>query len=288
MTLNLGIVGYPIGHSISPVFQQAALDHFSIDAIYQAWEVSPQALPPFIEGLRSPDTLGSNVTVPHKEAVLEWLDDVDPWAIEVGAVNTIVNRQDKLSGYNTDSYGFLRALIEHGNFIPEGRTVLVLGAGGAAKGVAIALAREGVSSLTIANRTLSRGKKLVMSLKGQREKATAIPLEGQTVARAADCDLIVNCTTLGMKHGPDEGLTPLVASQISPRTLVYDLVYNPPMTPLLREAQKAGAKTIGGLPMLVYQGAASFELWTGREGSLEVMMAAARKALGSQKRSEAT
>ena len=107
MTLNLGIVGYPIGHSISPVFQQAALDHFSIDAIYQAWEVSPQALPPFIEGLRSPDTLGSNVTVPHKEAVLEWLGRCGPpGPSEVGAVNTIVNRQDKLSGYNNRQLRF--------------------------------------------------------------------------------------------------------------------------------------------------------------------------------------
>ncbi len=280
MTLNLGIIGYPIGHSISPIFQQAALDHYSLDSRYQAWEVPPHTLPQFIEGLRSPDTLGCNVTVPHKEAVMEWLDDVDQWATQVRAVNTIVTQKGKLKGYNTDSYGFLRALKEQGNFTHEGRTVLILGAGGAAKGVAMVLAREGAASITIANRTLRRAERLAQSLEEQGTKAIALPLDDEALDHlVTECDLIVNCTTLGMKHGSNEGRTPLVAAQIQPHILVYDLVYNPPMTPLLREAKKAGAATLAGLPMLVYQGAASFELWTGREAPVDVMMKAAREAL---------
>ena len=278
MTLRLGIIGYPIGHSISPVFQQAALDYYSVDARYQAWEVSLDNLPQFIEGLRSPDTLGCNVTVPHKEAVMEMLNMVDDWALRVGAVNTIVNRDGKLGGYNTDGQGFLRAL--KGDFRVEGCKVLILGAGGAAKGIAMALAGEGVSSITIANRTMSRADRLARSLKEQGSQAMALPLESEGLVQAAsESDLIVNCTTLGMKHGPNEEGTPLVAAQIAPRTLVYDLVYNPPMTPLLQQAEKAGARTLSGLPMLVYQGAASFELWTDKEAPVEVMMRTAREAL---------
>ena len=280
MTLRLGIIGYPIGHSISPIFQQAALDYYSVDARYQPWEVSLHDLPQFIEGLRSPDTLGCNVTVPHKEAVLQMLDTVDEWALRVGAVNTIVKNDGRLRGHNSDGQGFLRALKGKGDFRTEGWKVLILGAGGAAKGVAMALAGEGMASITIANRTLSRAERLARSLEEQGSQASAIPLEGKVLVQAAsESDLIVNCTTLGMKHGPDEERTPLIAVQIPSRSLVYDLVYNPPMTPLLREAERAGARTLSGLPMLVYQGAASFELWTGKEAPVEVMMRTAREAL---------
>ena len=143
MSKRVGIIGYPLGHSISPIFQQAALDYHSINANYQAWELEPEVLAEFIQGLRSPDTLGVNVTVPYKEAVMAHLDQVDHWAEMVGAVNTIANEGGKLKGVNTDSSGFLRALGDHGHFSPEGRRVLIIGAGGSAKGVALALARQG-------------------------------------------------------------------------------------------------------------------------------------------------
>ena len=282
MSGRLGIIGYPIGHSISPIFQQAALEHCFIEARYQAWEVEPRNLSGFIATLRSPETLGINVTVPHKEAVMAYLDHVDPWALSAGAVNTIVNEDGRLDGHNTDGAGFLRALVETAGFQPQGCKVLILGAGGSAKAVALALAREGVASITIANRTLGRAEDLARLVEKHNLRADAIPLNQQdmVLARAAAAsDLLVNCTTLGMKHGPDEAGSPLSSGMIPTGVLAYDLVYNPPETPFLREATVAGARTLGGLPMLVYQGAESFQLWTGKEAPVEVMLKAAEAAL---------
>ena len=220
------------------------------------------------------------MTVPHKEAVVPLLDQVDEWAARAGAVNTIVNRNGRLEGLNTDGLGFLRALKVDGGLSPTGLRVLVLGAGGAAKGVCLALAGESVAAITIANRTLDRARVLAALLQEQCPLVEAIPLEGPLLAQAAQgANLIVNCTTLGMSHGSGEHLSPLSWSQIPSTALVCDLVYNPPTTPLLQEAVRAGAPILGGLPMLVYQGAVSFELWTGKEAPVEAMREAVRAAL---------
>ena len=281
MSLRVGIIGYPIRHSISPIFQQAALDHCGLDATYQAWEVEPGSLADFIVNLRSRDTLGCNVTVPHKEAVMAHLDHVDAWAQEAGAVNTVVHRDDALRGYNTDGVGFMRALEDRGGFVSEGKRTLVIGAGGSAKAVALSLARGKVASITVANRTLDRARRLAGLVTDQGVQSKAIDMEpGPVLAEAvSDSDLVVNCTTLGMRHGLAEESSPIPGEYISPASLVYDLVYNPPETPLLREASRAGARVLGGLAMLVYQGAASFELWTGKEAPLDVMMRAGEAAL---------
>ena len=277
---RLGIIGFPIGHSISPLFQQAALDHAGIDASYRAWEVKPEEVGEFVAGLRDPGVLGINVTVPHKEAVIPYLDEVDQWASTAGAVNTIVNRESRLTGHNTDGLGFLRALLEVNGFAPQGRRALVLGAGGAARGVVLALVREGVGHLTVANRTLSRAESLVHIAQDGGVSSLAIPLAGSGLdGEAASADLIVNCTTLGMAHGPDEKGTPLDWKQIPTTALVNDLVYNPLETPLLRAAAQAGAQVLGGIHMLVYQGAASFEMWTGQRAPVEVMLRAAIEAM---------
>ncbi len=282
MSTSLGIIGFPIGHSISPVFQQAALDHYGMDATYRAWEVAPADLPTFLDGLRSPDFLGINVTVPHKEAVMPHLDSVDEWAKLAGAVNTIKNADGKLVGYNTDGLGFLRALREAGGFEPKGRRALLLGAGGSARAVSCALAEAGASHLTIANRTLSRAEHLADLVRSQGLECTTISTEpGGDALRDAcgDAELIVNCTTLGMLHGPGEGTSPLTSGLIPAKAFVYDLVYNPPETPLLREAAAAGASGLGGLHMLIHQGAASFEIWTGKEAPVHRMLDAARAVL---------
>ena len=283
MAHRLGIIGFPIGHSISPVFQQAALDHLGVQATYQAWEVEPDSLAAFVDGLRSPDALGINVTVPHKEAVIPLVDQVDEWAAAAGAVNTVVNRQGTLTGHNTDGVGFLRALREAGNFEPRGRRALVLGAGGAARGVVLALAREGAESMAIANRTSDKARNLCRMAADNGLQAQEVSLDPEDLARAAaSADLIVNCTTVGMAHSPAEGRSLLSRDQMPPTALVNDLVYNPQVTPLLVEARRAGAATLGGLPMLVYQGAASLEMWTGREAPVAVMLEAADRAMAAR------
>lgn len=283
MTSRLGIIGYPIGHSISPVFQQAALNHLGLDISYQAWEVAPADVGGFVRNLRKLETLGINVTLPHKEAVIPFLDEVDDWATTAGAVNTIVNRQGRLTGHNTDGTGFLRALREEIGFAPQGRRILVLGAGGAARGVVLALSRENVASLTIANRTVSRAQAMAQLATDNGIESAAISLSGPELDIAAQSsDLIVNCTSIGMTHGPDECESPLGSTQIPSTVLVNDLVYNPRETPLLREAKKCGARTLGGIHMLVYQGASSFEMWTGQPAPVAVMLEAALSAMESR------
>ena len=283
MALRLGIIGFPIGHSISPLFQQAALDYLGLEASYRAWEVAVDDVAEFVQGLRSPDVLGINVTLPHKEAVIPHLDEVDEWAAAAGAVNTIVNRNGTLTGHNTDGAGFLRALREAGDFEPRGRRALILGAGGAARGVALALVREGAGQITIANRTEARAHRLSRMAIDSGLNAQAIPLDPKPLAcAAASAELIVNCTTIGMAHGPDEDRSLLSWDQIPPTAMVNDLVYNPLDTPLLKQAAWAGAATLGGIHMLVYQGAASLEMWTGREAPVKVMLEAAARAMAAR------
>ncbi len=289
MTINssLGIIGRPIGHSISPAFQQAALDSLGINAQYRAYEVEPNDVAEFVNALRSEAVTGINVTVPYKEAVMPFLDEIDEWAAEAGAVNTIVNRDGHLAGYNTDGYGFLRALRESGGLEPAGKRVLILGAGGSARGVVQALLRAGVGSLTIANRTLARAQSLADLARSRSVEAQAVGLATDSLGDAAgSADLIVNCTSLGMTHGPDDAATPLRWDQIPATALVYDLVYNPTLTPLLREANWAGASDLGGITMLVYQGAASFEIWLERPAPVEAMMEAAMTAMRQREASQ--
>lgn len=283
MNTALGIIGYPIGHSMSPVFQQAALDACGVDARYVAYQVAPDEVEGFVNGLRQPGILGINVTVPHKLAVMPFLDEIDDWATEAGAVNTIVNRDGRLTGHNTDGYGFLRALREGAGFEPAGRSVLILGAGGAARGVVLALAREGAGELTIANRTRERAESLAHLAQGRNISAQAIPLLGDyLVSAASTAELIVNCTTIGMTHGPDVEPIPLPWEAIPPGALVYDLVYNPLETQLLLQAARVGLATLGGIEMLVYQGAASFEMWLERPAPVPVMLEAAVRAMQSR------
>ena len=282
MTQQIGLFGYPLAHSISPAFQQAALDYYSLPVRYQAWPTPPERLPEEVNNLRRDEYAGSNVTIPYKERVRDLLDCCDPWASEVGAVNTIAKEGRKLVGYNTDTYGFLRGLRDHAGFEPQGKSVLLLGAGGAAKAASFGLAKEGIASLVIANRTLERARSLMDALRGSVPTVAAALLDEAAVAKVLPgVDLIVNATPMGMSHGAARGRTPLPAHLIPAGALVYDMVYTSHETPLLLEARKAGARTLNGLPMLIYQGAACFELWTGREAPITVMFRAAERALSA-------
>jgi len=291
MPRYIGLIGYPLKHSISPYFQQAALDYYQLDIRYEAWETSPTQLQDIVNDLRKAQNVGANVTVPYKEAVLPLLDEVNDLASSIGAINTIVKKDDRLLGFNTDAYGFIEALDKEVHFDPEGKQVVILGAGGAARAVGSALVQRKVASLAITDGISERARALAENLvryikeaspssKDSEPDITAFQWQSLSSAKTFDnCDLIVHCTTIGMKHSSQEGQSPLSLEVIPRSVLVYDLVYNPWPTPLLRLAQTAGANILGGLPMLVYQGAASFKLWTGREAPVAIMFDKAKEIL---------
>ena len=280
MTQRIGIIGHPLHHSLSPLFQQAALDALEIDATFASWPTPPEEFAETVEGLRADDCMGCCITLPHKEVALELVDELDPAAEEIGAINTIVNDGGRLKGYNTDAPGFLRGLREAAGFEPQGRAVLVLGAGGAARAIVFALREAGVSRLTIANRTEERAQALAKDLTRGRFRPDAMSLDVDRLANAAPyADLIVNATSMGMSGGSAIEETPVPPELISGSALCYDAVYAPPMTPFLQAGEDAGARIAGGLSMLIYQGAEGFKLWTGREAPVEVMFDAIPEAM---------
>jgi shikimate dehydrogenase len=276
----VGLIGHKLKHSISPQFQQAAFDYLGLDIRYELWDTEKDELPGVVQGIRGFSKLGANVTIPYKEAVLPLLDKVDQLARRIGAVNTIVKKDDKLVGYNTDASGFMKALEEEGGFVPKGKRAILLGAGGAARAVGFALVGAGVKSLVILNRTQDRGEALAWDLKiADTEVIALLWKDGRTLKALGECDLLVNCTSVGMKDSTAEGKSPIGVGLIPKRALVYDVVYNPIETPLISAAKKAGARTLGGLSMLVYQGAAAFELWTDQPAPVDIMMRMAKRAL---------
>ncbi len=277
MTKQLGILGYPLAHSISPAFQQAALDHLGIDARYDSWPTAPQDLPDRVEQLRSDEVMGANVTIPHKESIIPLLDELDEVASAIGGVNTIVNQGGRLKGFNTDAPGFMRGLCEDGAFETRGTRVVVIGAGGAARAVAYSLAAAGVSFLVIVNRTPERARSLARYLLTVF-KDLSLEASGR-LEQITRFDLLVNCTSIGTRHSETEGMLPIADDLIRAGALVYDLVYNPSETRLIEAARERGARTVGGLPMLVYQGAEAFRLWTGVDAPVQVMFEAAKEAL---------
>ncbi|MFC1911346.1 shikimate dehydrogenase [Chloroflexota bacterium] len=294
MSKYIGLIGYPLKHSVSPYFQQAALDYYRLDIHYEAWETTPAELPDIVKNLRKLQNVGANVTVPYKETVLPLLDGVDELAGSIGAVNTIVKKEDKLVGANTDAYGFVEALDKERHFDPRGKKVVMLGAGGVARAVSFVLLQRKIASLAITDGIFGRAGALAEGLVGHSGGASSKSKDSEPSISAfewqnldsartlAGCDLIVHCTTIGMKDSPQEGQSPVRADVIPKNALVYDVVYNPGLTPLLSLAQQAGANTLGGLPMLVYQGAASFKLWTGKEAPVDIMLRRAKEMLAGK------
>jgi len=296
MLRYIGLIGYPLKHSISPYFQQAALDYYGLDVRYEAWETSQAELQDIVNNLRKPENIGANVTVPYKESVLPLLDEVDGLAGSIGAANTIIKRDDKLVGFNTDASGFIEALDKEGHFDPKGRKAVLLGAGGVARAVGFVLVQRKIASLAITDGIFERASALTENLVKYSKRASAssrdlepdvtvFQWQNLSSARTFDnCDLIVHCTTIGMKDSSQEGQSPLSLEVIPENVLVYDVVYNPWLTPLLSIAQKAGANVLGGLHMLVYQGAASFKLWTGKKAPVDIMFNKAKEVLPGEKR----
>jgi shikimate dehydrogenase len=269
---RVGVIGDPIEHSLSPVFQQAAFDAARIPATYERWHVTAANLPDHIQTLRNPNTLGANVTVPHKVAVAELVDELAGTARRIGAVNTVINSNGRLIGENTDIYGFHRALITARPSV-ERDHVLVIGAGGAARAVIAALGEIGVAGITIANRSPENAAILLdeIGMAGAR----VIPLvDWDLMQTIRDHSVIVNATSIGW-NDDQSVLAPDLLDAIAPDGLVADLTYR--STALLRAAQERSIPTMDGLPMLIYQGARSFELWTGQTAPTDLMFAAVQR-----------
>ena len=281
---RVGVTGYPLTHTVSPAFQQPAFDHYGIPAAYRTYPVTAEGLPALIATLREPEWLGLNVTIPHKEAVVALVDRCTATALTIGAVNTLFKDGGSLIGDNTDAHGFLTALRTDGATDPAGARVLVLGAGGAARAVLAALAQAGARHITLANRHRARAEGLLESLAAALNAQECAVVDWDSTAlhqAAANADIIVNCTAMGMTKGPAPQESPLPPHVFRGHHLVFDLVYTPSPTPLLQHAQQGGAGTLDGLPMLVYQGAAAFERWTGKPAPLKLMKAKALAALGT-------
>ena len=281
MTLRVGVIGHPVAHSISPRFQQAGFDAAGLDVRYEAWDLQPAQLESFIDDLRQNDALGANITIPYKEAALRHMDGLHPTARFVGAINTIVNNDGYLQGYNTDVTGFQRSLSEAG-FDPSGAHAVLWGAGGAARAVAWALIWRGIEALTIINRTAVRAGRLRHDLASASAGAKLRSLgadEDGVPAALGSADLVVQCTSVGLKGSETDGQLPFDPSGLREDAFVADLIANPVETPLVKAVVESGRRAIGGLPMLVYQGAAAFELWTEREAPVDVMLAEAQAAM---------
>ena len=276
---NFGIIGYPLGHTLSPVFQNAALQHHGIDEVFEAWPTHPDNLAAKVDSFRAEGFLASCVTLPHKQAVIPMIDELADTAVAVGAVNWIINDNGHLTGHNTDSPGFLRALTELGGCNPAGKSSIVFGAGGAARAIVQALKSAGVASMTIANRTLSRADELAADFSGDGLDIETCALDDPDLSETSrSADLLVNTSSMGMDGGPAPDATPVTAESISPNAVAYDAVYAPPMTPFLKEAEKAGARSLRGFTMLLLQGAVGFELATGKPAPVDEMFEAVRKA----------
>ncbi len=286
MTRVFGILGHPIGHSLSPIMHAAALKAAQLEGFYAPFDVPPRLLPPVVAGLAAAGIDGLNVTVPHKTRIARCLaspHDVDDTAARLGAVNTLVRRGHRLVGCNTDVEGFRQALRHELKMTGEGARVLLIGAGGAARAVGWALQEAGAEAIWVLNRTPSRAEQLRRWLRPHAGTTAVRVVSGRADAAkvAAAADLVVNATSLGLHAGDPLPLDPAWLRQ---GVSVFDLVYRAPTTALVRAARRRGALAADGVAMLVYQGAESFRLWWDRPAPVAVMRQAVEEALRRPRR----
>jgi len=264
-----GVIGDPVEHTLSPAMHNAAFNHLKLDFIYVAFRVKKEELGNAMNGVRSLGIHGLNVTMPHKNSVINYLDEIDPAAKFIDAVNTVLNDQGKLTGFNTDGVGAIKALKEN-DVDPGGKKLLLLGAGGAANAIAFHAAQE-VEELVILNRTAEKAKKLAEILGGRFKKR----IKGNSLSanrakeELTDSDILINATSVGMHPNINQSL--VRPEWVRPDLCVMDIVYDPIETRLVKDARSRGAKVISGVEMLIYQGAASFEIWTDHPAPIRVM-----------------
>lgn len=274
-----GILGYPLDHTLSPAMHNAAFAALGLDWVYVPWPVAPDRLGEAVRGLRALENFaGANVTVPHKEAILPYLDGLTAEACAVEAVNTIVREADRLTGHTTDGAGLLAALAEALAFQPRGARIVIVGAGGAARSAAFALAAAGARRVAILNRSVDRARALAADVgrAAAGVEVVAYPLQEYSADQIlGSAELILNATSVGLHPGDP---CPVNLGPCRPPTVAYDVVYNPPETAFLREARGRGMRAVNGSGMLLHQGAAAFSLWTGRPAPLDAM----RRALTAE------
>jgi shikimate dehydrogenase len=281
--IRLGVFGDPVEHSLSPQMQNAALEQSKIEMQYARFHILSDELRAALDLIRKLEFVGLNLTIPHKIAALELLDSVDDNVKRTGAVNVIKVENGKLHGFNTDGRGFSRAVREEFSVDLRDLRVLVLGAGGAARAIALQCAKENCERLVIANGTFEKGQQLADSLRnffegpkvlGPVARLQAISWEERAFQfQIANVDLIVNATPVGLNRGDP---SPIPSRLLAPHLMVYDTIYTDKRTPLVSAAIEAGARATNGLSMLLHQGALAFEIWFQREAPIEVM----RKAIG--------
>ena len=280
-TKLVGVFGWPVTHTASPAMHNAAFAALGMNWVYAAFSVEPKNLRPALCGARDMGLVGVNLTLPHKVLALNAVDEVHSEARRLGAVNTILMEHSRLRGFNTDGYGFVKALQDEFNLTLEGARVLVLGAGGAGRAIAVKCALEGAAKVFVANRTPARTRPIGKEIAATDTEFKAVPFEADALARViGEVDLLVNATSVGLNDGESLGLDKRL---FSPKLLVYDTIYRPAQTDLLCAAAEAGARAANGQSMLLHQGAKSFEIWTKRKAPLAVMRRALRGEVYGEK-----
>lgn len=276
-TKIVGIIGDPIKHSRSPQIHNAAITALGLDYVYVPFHVQPDNLGAAIEGFKATNVIGINVTIPHKQNVISYLDEISREATLIGAVNTLIFKEGAIIGENTDAPGFLQAMQEEGLDVPQGGSAVIIGAGGSARAVVVALALAGVRTICITNRTVSRAIALATDLSEKTDASIyGIGLDDPKLSNAVGTSqLIVNTASTSMDVSHPLLIDP---DWLEPRSIVYDIVYTPPETRLLQAAAEKDCHTIGGLGMLVHQGAIAFEKWTGVNPPVETMRQALQGA----------
>lgn len=267
-TKIFGIFGFPVEHTFSPGMHNAAFSKLGMDACYVPFAVSPENLDDAVRAIVPLGLRGLNVTVPHKEKVLAYLDELSEEARLIGAVNTIEIRNEKLIGHNTDGRGFLRSLREDAGFNPKGKSILFIGSGGAARAVGFSLALAGAKKIIFRDVDTRKADALAGDIRQKTGADAGAISEDLLAASAEEADCLINATPLGLKKTDP---LPIKKDTVLKKHLVCDLVYNPPETALLKAAKMRGAKRFSGLGMLLYQGVIAFEIWTGRKAPVQVM-----------------
>lgn len=269
-TKPLAIIGYPVGHSLSPLMHNIFFQFLGLNNVYIPLEIKPGHLQAAIEALWTLGFMGANITIPYKEEVIPLLPEISSEAELIGAVNTLVRKENGFRGHNTDGQGFLKALSIEKGWEPHGKKVVILGAGGSARAIGISLALKGAHKITIINRNLLRARGITEIVEKQIGVHGEIfgwnnPMLERVIREG---DIIINTTPLGMNPNINE-IPPLDTKWLSPSQLLVDLIYNPLETRLMKEAKAQGCQVSNGLGMLIYQGVLSFKLWTGQEPPLE-------------------